>query len=99
MSPLISVVIPFYNSQNSLRDCLNAVFKSTYKNYEVIAVSDGSKDMSLKIAKNFPCRVISLQKNHGSGYAGNTGGKIAEGNSYFLRLRCNNKKKSLKINT
>lgn len=79
MSPLISVVIPFYNSQNSLRDCLNAVFKSTYKNYEVIAVSDGSKDMSLKIAKNFPCRVISLQKNHGSGYARNTGAKIAKG--------------------
>ena len=85
MSPLISVVIPFYNSQNSLRDCLNAVFKSTYKNYEVIAVSDGTKDMSLKTANTFPCRVISLQKNHGSGHASNTGAKIAKGKiSKFL---------------
>ena len=79
MSPLISIVIPFYNSQNSLKDCLNAVFKSTYKNYEVIAVSDGSKDNSLKIAKNFPCKIIELPKNHGSGNARNKGAKIAKG--------------------
>tara|TARA_X000000368_G_C23026494_1_gene710471 strand:- start:598 stop:1593 length:996 start_codon:yes stop_codon:yes gene_type:complete len=79
MPPLISIVIPFYNSQNSIEDCLNAVFKSSYKNFEVIAVSDGSRDSSSSITKKFPCKIISLRKNRGSGFARNKGAKLAKG--------------------
>lgn len=79
MPPLISIVVPFYNSQSSIEDCLNAVFKSSFKNFEVIAVSDGSKDTSLAITKKFPCKIISLRKNRGSGFARNKGAKIAKG--------------------
>ena len=79
MFPLISIVIPFYNSEESIEDWLKAVFQSSYKNYEVIAVSDGSKDKSLKIAKKFPCKIISSKKNYGSGHARNRGAKFAKG--------------------
>ena len=98
MSPLISIVIPFYNSQDSINDCLNAVFKSSYKNFEVIAVSDGSKDESLKIAKKFPCKLIKSKKNYGSGHARNKGAKLARGKIIvFLDSDVIIKKNHLKI--
>ena len=60
-NPNISVIIPFYNSEISLEHCLNAVYKSNYKNFEVIAVSDNSKDKSDEIAKKFPCKIVKLK--------------------------------------
>ena len=67
MSPLISVVIPFYNSQNSLKDCLNAVFKSTYKNYEVIVkYKTGEEANFYHIPKYIPNNLKFI--HGGSGY-------------------------------
>ena len=42
----ISIVIPVYNSSLTLKECLDAVFDSNFKNFEVIVVSDNSKDNS-----------------------------------------------------
>ncbi len=78
--PNISVIIPFYNSEKSLKQCLEAVYKSTYKNFEVIAVSDNSLDKSDQIIKKFSCKFKRLKKNHGSGFARNIGAKLAKGN-------------------
>ncbi|HJJ23667.1 MAG TPA: glycosyltransferase, partial [Nitrosopumilus sp.] len=48
-SDLVSVVIPVYNSERYLEDCLNSVISQTYQNIEIIAVDDGSTDSSLDI--------------------------------------------------
>jgi glycosyltransferase involved in cell wall biosynthesis len=58
MSILVSVVIPVYNSQEYISDCLDSVLSQTYKNYEIIAIDDGSTDDSLDILKTY-------QKNKG----------------------------------
>lgn len=44
MLPLISVIIPLYNSRNSLPDCLRSVIKQTHSNMEIILVDDGSEE-------------------------------------------------------
>jgi glycosyltransferase involved in cell wall biosynthesis len=75
----ISVIVPFYNSQETIYDCLKSIFKSKYKKFEVIAVSDGSNDKSVNIVKKFPCKLIKSTKNHGSGYARNIGAKNSKG--------------------
>ena len=49
----ISVIVPFFNSELTLNSCLNSIFQSTYKNFEVIAVSDHSTDKSDEIAKKY----------------------------------------------
>lgn len=50
---LISIVIPIYNAEKYLEECLNSIKNQTYKNIEVIMVNDGSKDDSETICKRF----------------------------------------------
>ena len=44
---MISVIIPVYNVEKYLRDCLNSVIGQTYKDLEIICINDGSTDNSL----------------------------------------------------
>lgn len=50
---LISIVIPIYNAEKYLEECLNSIKNQTYKNFEVIMVNDGSKDNSETICTRF----------------------------------------------
>lgn len=52
-SPLVSIVIPIYNAEKYLNECLDSCLKQSYKNIEVIAVNDGSKDRSGDIVKSY----------------------------------------------
>ena len=47
----ISVIIPVYNREKLICHCLNSIYKTKYKNFEVIVVDDSSKDGSIKIAE------------------------------------------------
>lgn len=48
IKPLISIVVPVYNSERWIEKCIESILNQTYMNYELIAVDDGSKDASLK---------------------------------------------------
>ena len=50
---LISIVIPVYNAEKYLEQCLNSIQNQTYKNFEVILVNDGSMDHSESICMDF----------------------------------------------
>lgn len=81
--PKLSVIIPVYNDQKYLNQCLDSVINQTLKDIEIICVDDGSTDDSLKIlqeyqAKDSRVKVIS-QENGGAGKARNTGLAIAGG--------------------
>ena len=49
----LSIIIPVYNSEKYIRDCLNSICKQIKNEVELILVNDGSKDASLKICKYF----------------------------------------------
>ena len=73
-SDLVSVVIPVYNSEKYLEECLNSVLEQTYSNIEIIVINDGSTDSSLEILKKYSDKVnIISQKNQGLASALNTG--------------------------
>ena len=110
MKNKLSVIIPFYFSRNTKKNkddnfsllafkkCLNAVFNSSYKNFEVIAVSDGSNTESIKLVKKYPCKLIKINKNSGAGFARNLGAKKSQGNILiFLDADVEIKPNALKI--
>ena len=68
-NPLISVIIPVYNVEKYLPECLDSVINQSYKNLEIIIINDGSTDNSLSICNEYKekdsrIRVIS-QENKG----------------------------------
>lgn len=88
-NPLISVIIPVYNVEEYLEECIDSVLKQTYKEIEIIAINDGSTDNSLKILENYASKIdrlkIITQENLGQSVARNVGINKANGTYiYFL---------------
>jgi glycosyltransferase involved in cell wall biosynthesis len=77
----LSIIIPSYNSQQTIGKCLDSIFSSDYpKNkYEVVVVDDCSTDNSANIVKTYPCKLIKLNKNSGPATARNSGAKKSRG--------------------
>ena len=79
----ISVIVPIYNVQDYLRNCLDSLYKQWNPSIEVILVNDGSTDFSLSICKeyqkNFPETIIINKPNGGLSDARNAGTAIATG--------------------
>lgn len=63
--PKISIVIPVFNGEKYLDECIKSALNQTYSNIEVIAVDDGSTDNSLKILKKYSDRIKIIQKQNG----------------------------------
>jgi len=53
MNPKISIIIPAYNAEKTLKRCLASVFAQDFDGYEVILVNDGSTDATSSIAREF----------------------------------------------
>ena len=72
-----SIIIPVYNSEKYLEQCVNSILKQDYTNFEIILIDDESTDSSAKICDEFTskdARVITIhQKNGGTSAARNTG--------------------------
>jgi len=64
----VSIVIPVYNAERYLRESLDSALNQTYKNIEVIAVYDKSKDGTLDILKEYSDRIKIVDKQRGSLY-------------------------------
>ena len=76
MNELISIIVPIYNVEKYLRECLDSIQKQTYPNFECIMVNDGSTDNSKQIAEEYLVdsrfKLIN-QSNQGLSSARNTG--------------------------
>ena len=81
--PKVSVIIPIYNTERYLRQCLDSVVNQTLRDIEIICVNDGSTDGSLKILKEYEAKdkriKLLTQKKTNAGSARNNGLFIASG--------------------
>jgi glycosyltransferase involved in cell wall biosynthesis len=87
-SPLISVVIPVYNVEKYLKECVASVLNQHFKDFEIILVDDGSTDNCEAICDTFSEKDLRVnvihKKNEGVGLARNTGLKVATGKYIFF---------------
>ena len=82
-APVVSVIIPVYNAEKNLRQCLDSVLAQTLQDIEVICVDDGSPDNSIDILREYAGKdsrvVVVPQENGGAGAARNHGLRVAKG--------------------
>jgi glycosyltransferase involved in cell wall biosynthesis len=88
--PLVSVILPVYNADRFLSLAIESILNQTYKNFELIAIDDGSRDNSLDILKKYAkkdkrIKIIHNQKNQNIANSLNKGIKIAKG-QYIARM-------------
>jgi glycosyltransferase involved in cell wall biosynthesis len=81
--PLVSVIVPVYNVEKYIKECLDSISNQTYRNIEIIVVDDGTPDNSGKIAEecahNDKRIKVVHQENSGVSAARNTGLDLANG--------------------
>lgn len=87
--PLVSIVVPFYNVENYISECLDSLIYQTYHNLEIICVDDCGQDNSLGVVKKYlkqdkRIKLVRHKKNKGLGGARNTGLVKAEGKYIFF---------------
>lgn len=76
----VSVIIPVYNQEKYIRECVESVLNQDYKNIEIIVVDDGSTDNTAEILKEFGKKIrYQRQENRGAAGAFNAGLRMAEG--------------------
>ena len=65
--PKVSVIVPVYNVEDYLEQCVKSILSQTLEDIEVLLVNDASTDGSLKVARSFETdkRVRVLEKPHG----------------------------------
>ncbi|MBP3847023.1 glycosyltransferase [bacterium] len=79
----VSVILPVFNVEQYLKECLESVVNQTLKDIEIICVNDGSTDSSLAILNEYAHKdnrfIVLSQENQGQGVARNNGVEIAKG--------------------
>ena len=95
-NPAISIIIPMYNTEKYISECLDSILAQTFTNYEVIIVDDGSKDRSCEIVESYllkfkkvgveRLKLIRSEKNSGGcvGIPRNKGINIARGKYLYF---------------
>ena len=80
---MISIIIPVYNLEDNIENCLNSVCQQTFRDIEIIVVNDGSTDCTLEVCDKIAARDsrihVITQENKGVSVARNTGIRVAQG--------------------
>jgi len=88
VTPLVTVLLPCYNAEQYIADCIESVLDQTWHKFELIVIDDGSSDRTTDIIRSYKDNRIVLvrnDKNEGIVQSLNTGIKIAKG-KYIARI-------------
>ena len=83
-NPLVSIIILNYNAGKLIEECIDSIFQTKYKNYEIIVVDNNSKDDSVDKIKNIYPRINIISLKDNLGYAGGCNMGAMKSNGKFL---------------
>jgi len=83
-TPAVSVIIPTYNVEGYIRETLESVLNQEFKDYEVIAVDDGSTDDTVRILKQYAGRIRIVRQRNSGGPARPRNAGIAEARGRYI---------------
>lgn len=90
MNELISIIVPIYNVENYLRQCLDSIMSQTYQNFECLLINDASPDKSADICREYVAKDTRFRyfekENGGVSSARNLGIERSGGVHYFYRF-------------
>lgn len=87
MDKLVSVIIPVYNLENYIENCLNSIVNQTYKNLEILVIDDGSTDRSGEIIKAMAendTRIVYIRQNNAGVSAARNNGLDRANGDYIM---------------
>src|SRR5512138_2951718 len=81
MKPLVSILIPAYNSEQLIEESLRSALAQSWPNKEIIVVDDGSLDRTFEVAKRFESKTLKVvtQPNQGAAAARNKAFSLSQG--------------------
>lgn len=80
MKNKVSVIVPMYNSERNIKECIESILNQSYENIEIICIDNNSKDNTFQIAQELLINhKITTENNQGVSYARNKGLRIATG--------------------
>lgn len=81
MDPIVSVVIPVFNGQDTVMQAIESILNQTFTNFEVVVIDDGSTDGTIQILRSISDArvIIKTQENLGAGAARRRGVEISRG--------------------
>ncbi len=87
MCDKISIIVPVYNAEKTIKDCVTSLVNQTYKNIEIILVNDGSADNSLSLCRELALtdgRIIVIDKPNGGVSSARNAGICASSGEYVM---------------
>jgi len=84
--PYLSIIIPTYNCENTISNCLNSILTQSYVDFEILIIDGASKDTTLEILKKYDDKRLKIVSEPDKGIydAMNKGLKIANGNWIYF---------------
>jgi len=84
--PLVSIIVPAYNVERYIEECIDSLLNQTYKNIEIIVLDDASTDATLYLLKQYEGQIqlIENELNQGQGARRNQGMKLAKGEYIYF---------------
>lgn len=89
-NPIVSVIIPVYNAQEGIKQCLDSLLNQTFTDYEIILLNDGSTDNTIEVIKSYAskndCIRVIDKENEGVAKTRNKGIHLAKGEYISLLI-------------
>jgi len=81
MKPVVTIIIPNFNKQEFLEECINSVIDQSFREWKLIIIDDGSTDSSISLLSKFKnnkkIKIIELKKNKGPSFCRNLGMRLS----------------------